>query len=105
MGVRQASGRQRLRVGLTQEQVAERLGIGNEAVSRIERDVVIPNIARLLEFAEIFECEAAELFTHVSPRPDDQARSLLKLLSRLDTADRQLVMGVVGQLVERLSHP
>jgi transcriptional regulator with XRE-family HTH domain len=100
-----AIAKQRIRSGLTQEQVAERLGIGNEAVSRIERGVVIPNIARLLEFAAIFKCEAAELLTEVSSRPDDQARRLHELLSRLDTGDRQLVMGLVEKLVERFSHP
>ena len=101
--VGQAIAKQRMRTGLTQEQVAERLGIGNEAVSRIERGVVIPNIARLLEFAAIFECGAAELLTEVSPRSDDQARRLYELLSLLDTADRQLVMTVVERLVGHLS--
>ncbi|MFT0701804.1 helix-turn-helix domain-containing protein [Citrobacter meridianamericanus] len=33
--------------------MAERLGIGSEAISRIERGIVIPNISRLLEFAAI----------------------------------------------------
>lgn len=101
--VGQAIAKQRIRKGLTQEEIAERLGIGNEAVSRIERGVVIPNIARLLEFAAIFECSAAELLTEVSPRSDDQARRLYDLLSTLNTDDRQLVMGVLESLVDRLA--
>lgn len=36
--VGRAIARQRIRCRLTQEDVAERLGIGNEAVSRIERE-------------------------------------------------------------------
>jgi transcriptional regulator with XRE-family HTH domain len=39
-----AIARQRMLRGLTQEQVAEQLGIGGEAVSRIERGIVMPNI-------------------------------------------------------------
>ncbi|MDH1866880.1 helix-turn-helix domain-containing protein [Pseudomonas chengduensis] len=100
--VGQAIAKQRIRKGLTQEQVAERLRIGNEAVSRIERGIVIPNIARLLEFAAIFECGAAELLTEVSPRSDDQARRLHDLISPLSPDDRQLVMDVVERLVEHL---
>ncbi|MGS0735065.1 MULTISPECIES: helix-turn-helix transcriptional regulator [unclassified Pseudomonas] len=61
--VGRAIAKQRIRSGLTQEEVAERLGVGNEAVSRIERGVVIPNIGRLLEFAALFrECLELQLF-------------------------------------------
>ena len=49
--VGKAIARQRLQSGLTQEAVAEHLGIGMEAVSRMERGVVVPTIARLAELA------------------------------------------------------
>lgn len=97
-----AIAKQRIRKGLTQEEVAERLGIGNEAVSRIERGVVIPNIARLFEFAAIFECEAAELLSEASPRSDDQASRISQLLASVDLADRRLVLDFVERLVARL---
>lgn len=94
--------RQRMRRGLTQEEVAERLGVGNEAVSRIERGIVMPNVARLVEFAAIFGCEAAELLTEARPSPNDQASRISQLLSTLDRADRQFVMEWVERLTERL---
>lgn len=100
--VGRAIARHRLRVSLTQEEVAERLGIGNEAVSRIERGLVIPNIARLYEFASIFHCEAADLLSEASPRSDDQARQISRLLDALTEADRQLMLGLVQGLGERL---
>lgn len=100
--VGRAISKQRIRCGLTQEEVAERLGVGNEAVSRIERGVVIPNIVRLLEFAAIFSCEAAELLTEVSSRPDDQANRISRLLTPLSHDDRQLILDLVERLVERL---
>ncbi|QLF94885.1 helix-turn-helix transcriptional regulator [Pseudomonas sp. ABC1] len=101
--VGRAIARQRVRCKLSQEQVAERLGIGSEAVSRIERGIVMPNIERLAELAEIFGCETAELLTEASARAEDQARHLHSLLAILDKDDRQLVMGVVESLVERLA--
>ncbi|HJH19642.1 MAG TPA: helix-turn-helix domain-containing protein [Pseudomonas lactis] len=100
--VGQAIARQRSRCKLSQEQVAEKLGIGSEAVSRIERGIVMPNIKRLVELAGIFGCETADLLTTGSSRPEDQARRLYDLLSTLDTDDRALVMGVVERLVDRL---
>ena len=100
--VGQAIARQRARCKLSQEQVAEKLGIGSEAVSRIERGIVMPNIERLVELAGIFGCETADLLTAGSSRPEDQARRLYDLLSTLDTDDRALVMGVVERLVDRL---
>ncbi|HBO1995407.1 TPA: helix-turn-helix transcriptional regulator [Pseudomonas aeruginosa] len=100
--VGQAIARQRVRCGLSQEQVAEKLEIGSEAVSRIERGIVMPNVERLVELAAIFNCDAADLLTEGSSRPEDQARRLYELLSALDADDRALVIDVVERLVGRL---
>jgi transcriptional regulator with XRE-family HTH domain len=100
--VGRAISKQRIRSGLTQEEVAERLGVGNEAVSRIERGIVIPNVARLLEFAMIFGCDVAELLTDASYRPEDQASRISRLLHPLTASDRQLVVDVVERLTNRL---
>ncbi|WP_339438226.1 MULTISPECIES: helix-turn-helix domain-containing protein [unclassified Pseudomonas] len=102
--VGQAIAKQRNRSGLTQEVVAERLGIGMEAVSRIERGIVMPTIARLMELAVIFECETADLLTESSTRPSDQASRIGALLAELNQTDRQLVVELVERLVERLKH-
>jgi transcriptional regulator with XRE-family HTH domain len=98
-----AIARQRRRSGLTQEEVAERLEICSEAVSRIERGLVIPNIARLLEFAAIFGCDAAELLTEASPHPNDQAIHINRLLASMCQADRQLAMEILEHLSKRSS--
>jgi transcriptional regulator with XRE-family HTH domain len=100
--VGKAIARQRTRTGLSQEQVAERLGIGSEAVSRIERGVVMPNIERLMQFAEIFGCEAADLLTQASTRSDDQAVRISQMLNQLSADDRQLVLELVERLTQRL---
>jgi transcriptional regulator with XRE-family HTH domain len=98
-----AIARQRMLRGLTQEQVAEQLGIGGEAVSRIERGIVMPNIERLMQFAEIFGCEAADLLTQASRRPEDQAVRISQMLNELTSADRQLVLEMIERLTQRLS--
>jgi len=62
--------------GLTQDQTAEHLGVRNEAVSRIDRGLVMPNIERLLTLAKVCGSEAADLLTEAIVWPQDQARHL-----------------------------
>lgn len=92
----------RHQAGLTQEQVAERLEIGNEAVSRLERGIAMVTVPRLFELAEIFSCETADLLTASSPHSDDQAKRFNEMLSRLSQSDRQLLLNIMEQLSNRL---
>ncbi|KPQ20819.1 MULTISPECIES: helix-turn-helix domain-containing protein [unclassified Halomonas] len=99
-----AIAKQRVLSQLTQEEVAERLGVGNEAVSRIERGRVIPNIVRLLELAEIFNCEAAELLGQASVHLEDQSSRVKTLLAPLAPSDRQLLLDIIEGLSNRLNN-
>ncbi|MGE5621522.1 MAG: helix-turn-helix domain-containing protein [Candidatus Bathyarchaeota archaeon] len=103
--VGKAMARYRQARDFTQEEVAEKLGIGNEAVSRMERGIVMPTVARLVELAEVFQCEASDLLTEASHRPADQAQYLDRLLSRLDSQDREMVVDMVEKLAARLAKP
>ncbi|MDM5074978.1 helix-turn-helix domain-containing protein [Aeromonas media] len=97
--------RQRQLAGLTQEQVAEYLGIGMAAISRMERGLVVPTIVRLAELAELFGCELADLLRETSNRPTEQSIVLSQQLARLDDADRTLLLETVERLVARLARP
>ena len=101
--VGKAIGRQRQQAGLTQDQVAEHLNIGMEAVSRMERGIVVPTIARLAELAQLLECELADFLRETSPRPTEQGIVLGQKLARLDSADRALLLETFERLVERLA--
>ena len=103
VAVGKAIAKQRIASGLTQEDVAEQLGIGLEAVSRMERGVVIPTVIRLFELADIFACDAADLLTEASSRSSDQASHLNRLLSRLSAADRTMLLEVFERLSSRLT--
>ncbi len=103
--VGKAIGRQRNQAGFTQEQVAEHLSIGMEAVSRMERGIVVPTVVRLAELAQLFDCELADFLRETSNRPTEQGIVLSQQLARLDDADRTLLLETVERLVERLSRP
>lgn len=92
----------RVDAGLTQEEVAARLSIGNEAVSRIERGLVIPSVTRLQQFADVFGCQLADLLTEASSRSQDMAHRIDSLLDPLAEPDRRLIMDHVERLAERL---
>nr|WP_090546884.1 helix-turn-helix transcriptional regulator [Paraburkholderia caballeronis] len=98
-----AIAKHRVDSGFTQEQVAEQLGIGNEAVSRMERGLVMPTVARLVELAEIFGCDAADLLTEASSRTSDQGRYVGQLLAKLNGNDRTMVIEIVERLAMRLA--
>ncbi len=58
--VGKAISHKRTQAGFTQEHVAEHLNIGMEAVSRMERGIVVPTVVRLAELAQLFGCELAD---------------------------------------------
>lgn len=88
--------------GLTQEQLAEILNLGNETISRMERGLIMPNVARLLELAEIFDCSAADLLGSSSLRTNDHSRQIEELLTDLSENDRLFLMDFLTRLVQRL---
>lgn len=88
--------------GLSQEDVAERLKVGQEAISRIERGVVVPSLQRLLELAEVFGCSIDQFILPTSARPADQATWLNRQLVDLSPADREFVVQIIEALCRRL---
>ncbi|QNB10308.1 helix-turn-helix transcriptional regulator [Paraburkholderia tropica] len=86
-------------VGLSQEAVAEALGISREAVSRIETGVAVPSVVRLAELAEIFDCELETLIAEASNRKLDQAQRIAEMLDGLTLEKREILMGVIKQVV------
>ncbi|KJH67539.1 helix-turn-helix transcriptional regulator [Chromobacterium violaceum] len=101
--VGQAVARHRKALGMNQEALAEKLGVGLEAVSRLERGRITPTLLRLLELASALNCSVNDLLAETSVNPGDQARYLAQQLSRLNQADRQLVVDMVAQLSVRLA--
>lgn len=97
-----AIAKYRKAAGLSQNQLAETLDLGNEAISRIERGLVIPTVERLIKMAEIFDCPVSELLTETSNRPTDEAIYLQSLLSSVNEQDKQMLINLLETLVFRL---
>lgn len=93
-----AISKRRKLAGFTQDEVAERLDIGKQAISRIERGAVIPTVARLVHFAEIFSCPVEALLVESSNRANDQGKLLAEIIANLPEAKRLAVVDIVRRI-------
>jgi transcriptional regulator with XRE-family HTH domain len=89
--------RRRRSLGLTQEQLAERLNIGQDALSRMEKGVISPKTARLRDFAESLQCRPSDLFRETEPGADELAAILAELISPLPAHARQAIVRIVRE--------
>ena len=94
-----AIAKHRKAIGMTQAELAERLDLSIDAVSRLELGNIGLSVLRLFELAEIFGCETVDLLESGSSRPRDQARQLEALLSRVDENKRFELLRLVEQIV------
>lgn len=97
--VGKAVAKYRKAAGFSQAQVAEILGLSNDAISRMERGNIALNVSRLFEFAEIFGCQPSDFLLSASPRVDDQSAYLSQLLIRLTSEERKGLLHLVEQLI------
>lgn len=90
--------------GLNQDQVSMAIGIGKEAVSRMERGITMPTVQRLAELADLYKCGIDELLIESSTRTNDQAELISKIMNTLPDADRAMIVEVVQRIADRLKH-
>lgn len=90
--VGQALLRERRKAGLSQQQVAEKMGIEPESVSRIENGVIAPTLARLRQFAAVYGCSLEAIVGRASDQLPDVAKRLAHELDGLPDADRVFVV-------------
>lgn len=86
--------------GLTQAQVAERIGTEPETISRFERGATAPSIVRLLELSEVLGVTLASLLNSASPRSVDQWESVRQTLAELPQSDQKLATSVIRAVVD-----
>lgn len=99
---RSIADHRRLR-GLTQEQVAERLGVEQETISRFERGATLPPLNRLLDLTEVLGVSLDAVLAGGPARQIDQASDIAARLSLLCEEDREWVRRWVVDLCQRLA--
>ena len=90
----------RRELGLTQMVLAEQLGIGQDALSRMEKGMISPKIARLLDFATVLECSVASLFREQHDDIHVHLAELAELLSPLEQQKKDAVLRAMREIVK-----
>src|SRR5436309_12528691 len=79
----------------SQEDLAERLGVAAETISRFERGATLPSLITLQRLSQKLKVPIAELLTEGSSSPDDQAGIIAAWISPLRNDEREYVLGLV----------
>ena len=86
--------------GLSQAQVAELLGLSNDAISRMERGTIALNVERLYEFAQLFQCRVSDLIADSQLQPTEQVYQLDRLFNQLTSVERDKLISLIEQIIE-----
>lgn len=93
--------------GLTQDEVAEKMGVTAQAVSKWENDLSCPDITLLVPLAELYGTSVDVLLGRVEESaavlvPEDQRKPFDKLLLRIrvDSADNHIKVNLPMPLVK-----
>lgn len=99
----QSIAKHRKMIGMTQAELAERLDLSLDAVSRLERGNIGLSVVRLFELAEIFSCETIDLLAEGSHRPRDMSKKIEQLLDQVGSVERLKLLSILEQMVEMLN--
>lgn len=94
----------RTQLGLTQNALAQALGVEIETISRYERGAVAPSFPQLEKLCAALDVQAWQLFSDGSVVPDAKGHTLGELLGRLTSRDREFVLAFVRDYVSHHGH-
>lgn len=89
--------RHRNTLGLTQEQLSERLSIDPKSMARIEKGAVLPSLQRVMELSDALGVPVAQLLTEASPRDEDFSSWLGERLQKLSAEDRLRMLDLIDR--------
>ena len=88
----------RKRNGLTQAQLAEKLNIETETLSRLERGKHLPSLVTLHKIADQFSISIAELLVDPTLVFENDIVIIARMLSELSFEDREFVFKLFEQI-------
>lgn len=89
--------RKRKLLGLTQDELAERLGIGQQSLSRMERGTMAPKFERLEDIAKALYCSVPELFNSEKNSERDIEIMISDILYDLRSHEKNSILRFVSE--------
>ena len=106
MDIKQAVGKRikivRQRSGLTQDQLAEQVGLSSKYISGIERGVENPTMEILIRLANVLAVEPYDLFLFGESEESEKAlrKGIEKMVREADRGKLQLYFDVMRKVLE-----
>ena len=94
----------RKQLSWTQGQLAERVGVDAETISRFERGVHLPSLPTLYKLASVMMVDMGDLVSIHALADLNESAVFSTLIRDLSTEDRQFVMNMVHDCCEHLRH-
>ena len=85
-------------LGISQEVMAERVGISQESLSRMEKGVIAPRFERLQLFADALGCSIPDLF-RIQREVSERAVMIEQIISSLPDCKQREIIGIVAKIV------
>lgn len=90
-------------LGLTQAQVAERLGVDTETLSRFERGKHLPSLLTLERLSGLLATSVGDLLSEQEYEPSSEAVTIDSWLSGLSENDKAFAYGLLKQCCDYLA--
>lgn len=95
--------KRRKQIGWTQAQLAERMKMEPESISRFERGATLPSLATLEILAGVLNVSIADLLTEYSDTAYSEAQRVSGWLSKLQPEARETVLDGLQKICDLLS--
>lgn len=92
----------RKRIGWRQGELAERIGVETETISRFERGAMTISLLTRRRLASALTTTMAELLAESSPMPNDPARTSSAWINDLESNDRVFMLEMIKHWVAHL---
>ena len=94
----------RKQLSWTQGQLAERVGVDAETISRFERGVHLPSLPTLFKLASVMMVDMGDLVSNHGLAELNESAVFSTLIRDLSAENRQFVMNIVRECCEHLRH-
>lgn len=102
IAVGKAIARERKDAGLTQENVAQKISVEKETVSRLETGDIPPSLERLEQLSAAIGCPMKRFFWHEEGDTVRLAETVAEMIHALPEEKQAVVVRLVGDLVKVL---
>lgn len=86
--------------GITQAELAEKLELSNDAVSRLERGHIALSVSRLFELAFVILDAVAAGVEQIRHIAFENFRQLMAMLNKLDSKERKKLFDLIEHLIQ-----